>query len=175
MPRQSLQQKSSASDLLTGTMFHGKHIAKVTRGKGTSRTLHFRGKGKEVVDRATIHELAKLQGLLQYRTRYLAARGPEKRRMLAKSTKRQQVLLRNYLARQEGNIAALPAGQQAAARRGLQRVRKRAHRLGSPLIGQTPASSIVNPRTSAFRVAKEAGVAFKTVRRKGRTYVIPVQ
>lgn len=155
-------------------MFHGKHIARVTRGKGTSRTLHFSGKGKEVVDRATVYELAKLQGLLQYRSRYLSARGPEKRRMLAKSTKRQQVLLRNYLARQEGNIAALPLTQRAAARKELVKLRKRGRQVGSPLIGQAPASSIVNRRTSAFRVAKEAGITFRTVRRKGRTYVIPV-
>lgn len=156
-------------------MYHGKRIARVTRGKGTSRTLHFSAGGKQIVDRGTVHELAKLQGLLQYRSRYLAAKGPEKRRMLARSTKRQQVLLRNYLTRQEGAILALPLVQRAAARREVEALRKRGHQVGSPLVGLTPASSIVNRRTPAFKVAKEAGISFRTIRRKGRTYVIPVQ
>ena len=95
--------------------------------------------------------------------------------MLGRSTARQQALLRNYLKRQEVNIAALPPGQHVAARGSLRRLRKRARHLGSPLIGQTPLSSIVDRRTPAFRVAKEAGVSFRTIKRGGRTYVVPVQ
>jgi hypothetical protein len=173
--RRRLLQRSSASALLAGTPYRGKTIAGVYRDRGARRVLQFTDGTTRTVDRETVHALATLQGLLQYRARYLAASPAERRRMVRRSTARQQALLANHLARQRAALAALPPDQRAALQAQIRRLARRAQSVGSPLVGRPPAAALIAPASPVARVARDAGVVFRTVRRHGRTYVIPIR
>lgn len=174
MTKRSRLPQSSAHGLLKGARFGTKTIAGVYRGPGTTRVLRFVGGGQKKVHRAEIHELAKLTGLLQYQTKFSAASRAGKRVMLKRSEARQAAILRNYKKRLTGELAHIPESARAQMVAHLARIEHQS--FGSPLVGKTPASVLIAARPGrTFGTAQKAGVRFVTVRRGGKTRVIPMR
>jgi hypothetical protein len=167
-------ERSSTSGLLAGTLYGGRPISHVTRGKGAVRRLHFTTGRPVQVTRGELHELAKLNGLMAYRARYVAAPTREKRRMLATSKKRQQAILRNHIRRLEARLVHAPEPVRARIQADLTRLSQA--RVGSPLIGRPTATDFIAPRrTRQARVAKNAGIRFVTIGTGARRRVIPIR
>lgn len=171
------EEESSASEWLRDFPFGGKRIRRVVKLGGARRELRFMDGTEAVVDRATVHELAKLKGLLVYREKLQNAKTlAERAAILKASHDRQMSILENY--RQsllEGLQYAAPSIQRAIRAR-LAAVDKM--EFGSPLVGATPATSVAPPNygpQKTFKVTDQAGVQFRTIRdRRGRVRVIPV-
>jgi len=179
--RRKRLELSSANELLRGFKFRGRGgqlhpITRVVKLGGARRRIHWRG-GFENVDRATIHELAKLRGTLQYQRRLVAAPTRKlKRHYLKVSRDRQRLLLHRYMGRLEASLPHAPASVRRTIKAQLTHLRSIARTFGSPLIGETPATSVIPPHYGphkTFSVAARTAVTFKTKRRRGRTYVVP--
>jgi len=169
--RRRLMQTSSASAHLRGFRYGDKQIAAVLRGSGTKRVIRFTDGSRMKTDRRTIHELAKLKGLLDYRGKYLHGSARVKKRMLAKSDKRQQAIFRSYLARRAAETQAMPASIRGKVARALGHARKT--QFGSPLIGRRPSTSL-RDGPGAFLIAEQAGVKFVTIGKGKNRRVVPI-
>lgn len=174
MPREEL---SSASDFLKDFPFEKKRIRKVVKLSGARREIRFTDGTETVVDRATIHELAKLKGLLVYSEKLKAAKTlAERRDILQKSHDRQMRILENYRADLVEGLQYAAPSIQGAIRARLRALSKT--EFGSPLLGVTPATSVAPPNygpQKTFKVTNQAGVEFRTIRdRRGRVRVVPI-
>lgn len=167
---------SSASKLLTGRMFDGKTVKRVEKLGGSRRRIVFTKGMPVTVDRATIHEFAKATGWAQYRERLLAAPTlKDRRKIIRASVERQFAIQRNTLKRYEAGKKHAPAHVAAEIERRI-RALKRA-RFGSPILGDTPVTSMVPPHhgpAKTFSTIARTGIQFRTVKRNGRVRVIPM-
>lgn len=146
---------SSASSLLKGSEYQGQRIARVTKGGGTRRVLHFTTGKRKSLHRREIHELAKLRGLQVYKQKYGLSTSTEKRAMVRKSTKRQKAIMRNQLAFLGGQLKDTPKAHKKALQAHIRSL-KRA-KFGSPLVGKRPATSFVSRRAWEHGTIARAG------------------
>lgn len=166
---------SSASKHLEGLPFDGSRIKAVYKGPKQTRLVVLHDGRMVTLHRSEIHELAKFQGLLTYRARYLKADRQGKIAMLRKSRERQNAILRRHMAAlAEGAAITEPSISRAIRARIRQLDRQH---FGSPLIGETPATAVANPHFGphhTFRVTERTGIAFRTIMRHGKPHVIPI-
>lgn len=168
-------ERSSASDHLRGLPFDGSAIKVVYKGPKQTRLAVLEDGRMVSLHRSEVHELAKFQGLLTYRGRYLRAKRSEKIAMLKKSRERQEAILRRHMERlAEGESVSEPSVSRAI-RATIRRLQRQS--FGSPLIGETPATSVAPPHFGpqhTFKVTERTGIKFITKRRNGRSYVVPM-
>lgn len=177
-PRRQGPEISSASTFLQGFVVDNRPLKQITKGKGGVRYLEFRGGGRTTVDRAFVHELAKLKGTVEYRAKLLAAKTPaERRHRIRVSRNRQQAILMGYVGRLRHGASTAPAHIRERLIRQATRLLRGRHRFGSPILGETPATSVVPPShgpAKTFSTIARTAVKFRTITRRGKHYVIPM-
>lgn len=171
-----LSNLSSASALLKGFTFDGKAIQRITKLEGGKRRIVFRGKTHVDVDRATVHELAKWRGTIQYRQKLLDAPTLSAKKAIIRASRgRQLAVLKRHIARLEEGGQVAPAHVRARIERKIAALKRM--RFGSPILGETPATSAVPPHhgpAKTFSTIARSGVQFRTFTRHGRHYVVPI-
>lgn len=170
-------EPSSTSKHLRGLPFEGSTI-RATYKTGGGRRLIQLANGKTVkASRADLHELAKFQGLLQYRGRLLGAKSAADRRaILRASLNRQTAILNKAIAREKAGMDVAPPSVVPQIARRLAMLERLQY--GSPLVGDTPATAGVGGAhygpAKTFSTIARTGVQFRTIKRGGRVRVVPM-
>lgn len=169
-------ERSSTDTALRGWTLDGRTIAKIEKLAGGRRLVSYVSGKPSVEHRSTLHEMMKARGWVEYRKRLEHAKTPKERRaIIAASLKRQRGIMQRHLEDlKRGALDSPPHVRKRIARRirALQRMR-----YGSPILGQTPATSAVPPHfgpAKTFSTLKRTGMRYRTIRRRGRSLVIPI-
>lgn len=169
-------ERSSTDAALRGWTLDGRTIAKIEKlGGGRRRVSYVSGK-PSVEHRSTLHEMMKARGWIEYRKRLEQARTPaERKAIIAASLKRQRGILGRHL--EDLAQGAIDAPRHVRLRIGKRISALKRAKFGSPILGQTPATSAVPPHfgpAKTFTTLRRASVRYRTITLRGQRRVIPL-